>query len=59
MNPMKDPRYAKFAKVLSKDSIPLFGGRPGREKVINREDFMDLKILLNSTEDVETFLTKV
>ena len=59
MNPLKDQRFAKLAKVLSKEFIPLFGGHPQREKVINREDFMDLKILLNSTEDVDAFVAKL
>jgi hypothetical protein len=59
MNPLKDQRPALTAKIVSRDHIPLFAGRPRREKVINREDALDLKILLNSTEDVEAFLVKV
>ena len=59
MNPLKDQHPAKPAKVLSKEFIPLYGGRPSREKIINREDALDLKILLNSTEDVDAFLAKL
>ena len=59
MNPLKDQRFAKLAKVLSKEFIPLFGGKPIREKVINRDDVLDIKILLNSTEDVDAFVAKL
>jgi hypothetical protein len=44
--------------VVSKDGIPHFGGRPKREKVIGREDLVDLEILLNTCDSVEEFLSK-
>ena len=53
----KDKRSSK-ANVAAKDAIPLFGGRPKREKVIGREDMLDLKILLNTCDTVEEFLAK-
>ena len=59
MNPLNDQQPGKPAKVLSKEFIPLFGGRPAREKIIHREDALDLKILLNSTEDVSAFVAKL
>jgi hypothetical protein len=43
---------------LSAESIPLFAGRPKREKVIGREDLMDLDILLHTCDSVEAFLAK-
>lgn len=39
-------------------SIPLFSGRPDRQKVIGREDLMDLDILLNTCASVEEFVAK-
>jgi hypothetical protein len=43
---------------FSAETIPLFAGRPKREKVINREDLMDLDILLHTCDTVEAFLAK-
>lgn len=49
---------AKLVKALSPDFIPLFGGRPLRPARIGKDDILDLKILLNTTRDVEEFLAK-
>lgn len=43
---------------VSVEAIPLFAGRPKREKVIGREDLMDLDILLHTCDTVEAFLAK-
>lgn len=43
---------------LSPDFIPLFGGRPVRSVRIGKDDTVDLKILLNTTGDVDAFLAK-
>jgi hypothetical protein len=43
---------------LSSEMIPMFAGRPKREKVIGREDLMDLDILLHTCDTVEAFLAK-
>jgi hypothetical protein len=43
---------------FSAEPIPLFAGRPRREKVIGREDLMDLDILLHTCDTVEAFLAK-
>jgi len=43
---------------LTSETIPLFAGRPRREKVIGREDLMDLDILLHTCDTVEAFLAK-
>lgn len=51
----------KVEHVLSSgasEAIPLFAGRPKREKVIGREDLMDLDILLHTCDTVEAFLSK-
>lgn len=43
---------------LGMEAIPLFAGRPKREKVIGRDDLMDLDILLHTCDTVEAFLAK-
>jgi hypothetical protein len=53
-----DKRAANPDKVLSPDFIPLFGGRPLRAARIGKDDALDLKILLNTTEDVGQFVAK-
>lgn len=55
---LEDNRSAEAPNVVAADSIPLFSGRPKREKVIGREDFMDLDILLHTCDTVEAFLAK-
>lgn len=49
---------AKVQHVLAAETIPLFSGRPKREKVIGRDDLMDLDILLHTCDTVEAFLAK-
>jgi hypothetical protein len=53
-----DQRAVKLEKVLSPDFIPLFSGRPLRTARIDKNDSLDLKIILNTTRDVEEFLAK-
>ena len=53
-----DNRAVKLEKALSADFIPMFGGRPARSAKIGRDDSLDLKIILNTTKDVEEFLAK-
>lgn len=57
--PIKDNRSVKLEKVLSGDFIPLFGGRPLRSLLIGKDDSLDLRILLNTTNTVEEFLAKI
>lgn len=57
--PIKDNRSVKLEKVLSGDFIPLFGGRPQRSLLIGKDDSLDLRILLNTTQTVEEFLAKI
>ena len=54
----EDKRAVKLENVMAKDFIPLFSGRPQRDKVIGREDLMDLDILLHTANTVEEFLAK-
>ena len=54
----QDNRAVKLEKALSPDFIPMFGGRPLRIARIGGDDLLDLKIILNTTKDVEDFLAK-
>jgi hypothetical protein len=51
-------RPVKLEKAYSSDFIPLFSGRPLRTARIGKDDSLDLKIILNTTRDVEEFLAK-
>ena len=53
-----DQRAVKLEKAFSSDFIPLFSGRPIRTARIGKDDSLDLKIILNTTRDVEEFLAK-
>ncbi len=57
MKPNTEDKRA--VKLIAKDSIPLFAGRPQRDRVIGRDDLMDLDILLHTANTVEEFLAKV
>lgn len=54
----KDERAVKLEKVLAPDFIPLFGGRPPRTALIDKDDSTDLKIILNTTRSVDEFIAK-
>ena len=58
MQPNFHNRSVKLEKAHSSDFIPLFSGRPVRASRIGKDDSMDLKIILNTTRDVEEFLAK-
>jgi hypothetical protein len=54
-----DKRAVKLEKDDAQDFIPMFGGRPLRTVRIGKDDFLDLKIILNTTRDVEAFLARI
>ena len=54
----QDHRAVNLEKAFSPDFIPLFGGRPLRTSRIGKDDTVDLKIILNTTRDIEEFLAK-
>jgi len=56
MKPNTEDKRA--AKLIAKDSILLFAGRPQRDRVIGKDDLMDLDILLHTANTVEEFLAK-
>jgi len=49
----------KLQNVAMAESIPLFAGRPRREKVISRDDLLDVDILLHTCGTVEELLAKI
>jgi hypothetical protein len=55
---LPQPRAAKWEKILAGDYIPMFGGRPIRRFNINKDDVLDLRILLNTTTSVDDFLAR-
>jgi len=59
MTPIPDDRTVNLDKGNDQEAIPLFGGRPKRERIIGKDDFVDIKILLNATHTVEEFIDKL
>jgi hypothetical protein len=51
-----DRRQIHLEKIMRPDYIPFLGGRPKRTMIINNEDIMNLVIMLNTSDSVETFL---
>lgn len=54
-----DKRQIRLEDVTSSDYIPFLGGRPERTIVINKDDAMNIAILVNTTGSVEEFLEKL
>jgi hypothetical protein len=54
-----DKRQVKLEEIMKEGYIPFLGGRPEREYVIGKDDIMNLKIILNTTESVNEFLLKL
>jgi hypothetical protein len=55
---LEDSRSAKL-HLIAADTIPMFSGRPKREKVIGRDDLMDLDILLHTCDSIDALLAKL
>jgi len=51
-----DKRSINLEHVMSPDYIPFLCGRPERERIIGKEDFMNLEIALNTCTTVEELL---
>ncbi|MCX7727589.1 MAG: hypothetical protein N2053_12160 [Chitinispirillaceae bacterium] len=54
-----DRRIIRLEEINKKDYIPFLGGRPKRNTLITKDEILDLKILLNTTNGVEEFLEKI
>lgn len=55
----EDNRPVKLNATVAPDVIPMFAGRPRREKVIGRDDLMDLDILLHTCDTVDELIGKL
>lgn len=55
---INDKRKIRLDRILSKEYIPMFSGRPERGTPINNDDICNLKIMLNceGSHDVNVFL---
>jgi len=51
-----DKRSIKLEDLMKPDYIPFLSGRPERETIIGKDDFMNLEILLNTTNNVEALV---
>jgi hypothetical protein len=51
-----DRRQIHLEKVMRPDYIPFLGGRPKRTTIISNDDILNLAILLNTTDSVETLI---
>jgi hypothetical protein len=58
-NNVIDKRSIKLENVMRPDYIPFLSGRPDRDSTIEKDDLMDLEIVLNTTETVEDFLKNI
>jgi hypothetical protein len=56
---MKRPIVAESKRSRRRDSIPMFGGRPVRQTIINEEDIVNLRIALNTSKSWEDFLSQL
>lgn len=54
-----DKRRIKLEKILDNSFIPFGGGRPERERAIDKEDLMNLQISLETCGTVDDFLKEV
>jgi hypothetical protein len=54
-----DKRTIKLEDVMKNDYIPFLSGRPEREKIIGKDDIMNVEILLNTTKTVAELIEKL
>jgi hypothetical protein len=54
-----DKRQVKLEEIMKEGYIPMFGGRPDRKTIISEEDILNLRINLNITGSVETFMKTI
>lgn len=56
---VRDLRRIKLEDVSKKEYIPFLEGRPKRTTVIQSDDLLNLRILLNNSKSLEEFLSMV
>jgi len=54
-----DKRSIKLEDVLKSDYIPFLSGRPVREKVIGKDDLLNLAITLNTVSTIGELIAKI
>ncbi|MBN1307158.1 MAG: hypothetical protein JXA18_04525 [Chitinispirillaceae bacterium] len=54
-----DKRQIRLEDLKKADYIPFLGGRPKRTTVIKKDDCINLKIYLNTTNGVDDLLKKM
>jgi hypothetical protein len=54
-----DKRSVKLEDVMKSDYIPFLGGRPKREKVIGKDDVINLEIELNTYSTIDELLAHI
>jgi hypothetical protein len=53
---VNDRRVVKLEKIMDPNYIPFLGGRPARADQINKNDVLDMKIMVNLCGNVEEFI---
>ncbi len=56
---LMDELHLMLEKAMREEYKKLLTGRPAREREINKEDILNLKIALNSCTSLEEFLRQV
>lgn len=56
---INDKRRIKLENIIKKDYIPPYEGRPKRDIRISDEDVLNLKIVLNTSNDIKEFIKNV
>jgi len=54
-----DKRAVHLEKITQPDYIPFLGGRPKRQTVINHDDLLNMRILLNTASSFEEFIRHI
>lgn len=61
-NPFHDPQWKKKAimtREIPEKHIPMFEGRPERDTAINSDDCINVRIALETTDNVKEFLEMI
>lgn len=47
------------AAMMDKEGVALFEGRPPRDSIINKDDIQNLKIVLNTEDDLKEIIRQI
>lgn len=56
---VSDRRRVKLEEIMREGYISLYSGRPKRDDTINSDDISNLKIALETTNDINVFVQQV